>query len=605
MRNVGGGYRRIVQMQTYNVAYIIRYGRSPSFIPNSSFLIHNNKILNTHKTRSRRMKKSIAIILSLCILLGTAALTPPAAAAEPQLTLAVASDLHYNIPEETLTFYTSDPVFGHANRRAAMENESGFIIDSFLADAAAQGADYVLISGDMADNGRSVPEEHYAVRDKLLAFEARTGVPVFVINGNHDLGDNSAVGIAEFKEIYKDLGYDKALSVRADDCSYTADLGETHRLIALDSCDPTVSTADGMSAEKVAWAAKEAKAALADGRTPILMMHHNLLDHLPAQRILSRNFIVRAHLTTAEIFADAGIRLVLTGHEHCSDAAGYISALGNPIYDFATTSLTMYPLAYRLLTFSGDRLDYTARQIPEIDTAALAAAVEGYPAEVLTAMDADLTAFSKQFLKKGVEYRLSLSLTAKEDDFAAGLLNAVYGSLKTLLEMPLYGEGSAAARAAEYGMELPQTPYATGWDLATEFVAAHYAGEEAFDLTGPEVTALLRLADLILKTVPEGAAEEAFASLTQAFADNEALAEARALARKTFGGVGPGEVFAAALVSDLVYGFTNDDAVPDNNGALTLSAQPDRAANLAGKLTAFFRRLARMIKNYFGVLTNV
>ena len=550
------------------------------------------------------MKKSLSLLLSLLLLTCSVPLCA-AAQAEAPLTLAVASDLHYNVPEKTLTFYTDDPVFGHANRRAAMENESGFIIDSFLADAAARGADYVLISGDLADHGRSVPEEHYAVRDKLLAFEEATGIPVFVIDGNHDLGDNSAVGIAEFKEIYKDLGYDRALSLREDDCSYTADLGETYRLIALDSCDPSVSTADGMSAEKILWAVNEAKAARAAGRTPILMMHHNLLDHLPAQRILSRNFIVRAHLTTAEIFADAGIQLVLTGHEHCSDAAGYVSALGNQIYDFATTSLTMYPLAYRLFTFTGETVAYESRSVQRIDTAALAAATEGYPAEVLTAMEADLTAFSKQFLKKGVEYRLSLSLTAKEDDFAADLLNAVYGRLKALLAMPLYGEGSAAALAAEYGIELPQTPYATGWDLAAEFVAAHYAGEEAFDLTGPEVTALLRLASLALKTVPAAALEETLPALTRPLAEGEGLAEAKSLARKVLGGVNPGELFAAALVSDLVYGFTNDDAVPDNNGALTLSAQPDRAANLANKLTAFFRRLARMIKNFFIVLTNV
>ena len=546
------------------------------------------------------MKRILSLILMLALV---CAALPVFAAEQPDLVLAVASDLHYNLPEESLTFYTSDPVFGYANRRAAMENESGFIIDAFLSDCERQRPDYVLISGDLADNGRSTPQEHLAVRDRLLAFEEKTGVEVFVINGNHDLGSGIATDIEDFKKIYKDLGYDHALSMRAEDCSYTADLGEKYRLIALDSCDPTVSTADGMTAEKIAWVLKEAKAAKADGRSPILMMHHNLLDHLPAQRILSRNFIVKAHLTTAELFADAGIRVALTGHEHCSDAAGHISALGNRICDFATTSLTMYPLSYRLFTFGEREISYAARQIGSIDTAALAAAVPGYTEPILSAMESDLSAFSKQFLKKGVQYRLTLQLDAEKSGLRQGgalytLLDSVYGRLKELLEMPLYGEGSVAGLAAEYNITIPETPYETGWDLATEFVAAHYAGSEAFDLRGPEITALLRLASLILKNVPADALESALPDFMKELS-GEGLENAKTLARRTLGGVRPDEVFVAALVSDLVYGFTSDDAPDDNNGAIEGYGGANRFSALAERFAAFFRRLATMFGNFF------
>ncbi len=545
------------------------------------------------------MKKITAVLLAL--LLAFAAL-PVSAAEQADLTVAVASDLHFNLPEETLTYFTDDPVFGYANRRAAMENESGLLIDAFLEDAARQGADFVLISGDLADNGRSLPAEHFAVRDKLLAFEKKTGVEVFVIDGNHDLGDGSETDIEDFKEIYKDLGYDHALSARAEDCSYAADLGEKYRLIALDSCDPTVSTEDGMSAAKVAWVLKQARAAKEAGKNPILMMHHNLLDHLPAQRILSRNFIVRAHFTTAELFADAGIKLVLTGHEHCSDAAAFTSAAGNVICDFATTSLTMYPLSYRLFTFTNSEIAYASQTLRQIDTAALAAAVQGYTEEQLRLMDENLNGFAKEYLKKGVQYRLSLQLDAEKSGLTQGgalytLLDSVYGRLKELLEMPLYGKGSVSELAAAYGISIPETPYATGWDLATEFVAAHYAGSENFDLRGPEVTALLRLASLILKNVPAQAIEEAV-SLPELFS-GETLANAKALARSVFGRVNPGEVFIAALVSDLVYGFTSDDALDDNNGVIEGYGSTNRAANLAENIAAFLKRLATAIKNFF------
>ncbi len=551
------------------------------------------------------MKKYIGLFLALA--LAFAAL-PASAAPAPDLTFAVASDLHYNLPEESLTQLTDDPVFGYANRRAAMENESGFIIDAFLADCAAKKADCVLLSGDLADNGRSLPEEHYAVRDKLLAFEQAAGIEVYVINGNHDLGAGSKTDIADFKEIYKDLGYDHALSARAEDCSYTADLGAKYRLIALDSCDPTVSTEDGMSAAKIAWVLKEAKAAKAAGRATILMMHHNLLEHLPAQRIISHNFIVRAHNTTAELFADAGIRVVLTGHEHCSDAAAFTSAAGNELYDFATTSLTMYPLAYRLFCCTDEKISYTAQNIEKIDTAALSAAVRGYTPRQLELMEADLNAYAKRFLKKGVQYRLTLQLDAEKSGLKQGgalynLLDTVYGKLRELLEMPLYGPGSAAEVAASYHIELPVTPYETGWDLATEFVAAHYEGSESFDLRGPEITALLRLASVVLKYVPDGAVNSLLADAPDWLASALTLAPVKEACRSAFGGVTPGEVFVAALVSDLVYGFTSDTDIDDNNGAIPGYGQTDRAAALGNKFKAFVQKLITVLKNFIAVLT--
>ena len=545
------------------------------------------------------MKKTIACLLTVFLLFGCFSLCAFAETAKP-LRFAAASDLHYNLPEETLSWLTDDPVFGYANRRAAMENESGFPIDSFLGDAAENGVDCVLISGDLADNGRSIPAEHYAVRDKLLDFEKRTGIEVFVIDGNHDLGENSETDIAAFKRIYADLGYDHALSTRED---YTADLGEGVRLIALDSCDPTKSTEDGMSLSKVRWVLEQAKQAKADGREPLLMMHHNLLDHLPAQRLFSRNFIVRFHYSTAALFADAGIRVVLTGHEHCSDAAVYRSPGLNVIRDFATTSLTMYPLSYRVFTFDRNTVTYEARTLPSLDTSALSAAVSGYTEEQLSRMNADLDAYAKAFLKAGVTYRLSRSLTAsasglQEGTALYGLLDSLYAHLKTVLSMPM---DEAISLAASFGIDVPDTGRKNGWDLATDFVAAHYAGSERFSLDSDEVQALLRLASLILKYVPAGVTEDAFSSLTAFIADSDALSSAKALARRVFGRVSPGEVLVAVLVSDLVYGFANDaDGLDDSNGSFSLDET--KGNTFLQKWTALWERFARLFKNLIALL---
>ncbi|MCH5199040.1 MAG: metallophosphoesterase [Oscillospiraceae bacterium] len=553
------------------------------------------------------MRKSISLILSLALLFCSLPVFA-FAEAEPELKIAVASDIHYNLPEESLVWKTDDPVFGYANRRAAMENESGFILDSFLDSCKERKVDFVLISGDLADNGRTVPEEHYAVRDKLLNFEKETGIDVFVIDGNHDLGNNSLTGIAEFKEIYKDLGYDLALEKREDDCSYTADLGEKYRLIALDSCDPSVSTEDGMTSEKVRWVLDQAKAAVSDGKHPVLMMHHNLLDHLPAQRILSHNFIIRNHTATAELFANAGIKIVLTGHEHCSDAAVYTSALGNKIFDFATTSLTMYPLAYRELEFSDSEINYKSINIEKIDVAALSAAVSGYTDTQLELMNKDLTAFSRQYLKKGIEYRLSLQLSAEksgieENSVFYPLVDSAYSHLGGLLSMPLYGENSVSEIAAKYNIEIPETNAENGWDLATDFVAAHFEGEESFDINGPEISALLRTASLILRYVPGGISDDIFNGAANAIIDSIMPGDLKELCRSAFGSVTPAEYFIAALVSGLVCGFTSDsDGVPDNNGTLEGYGKTDRAQNITDKIDSLFNKIFNLIKTFFAIL---
>ena len=556
------------------------------------------------------MKKLIGILLIVC-LIGSAC--PVCfAQGEETLTFALASDLHYNPPGESLIRLSDHPVYWYANRRAAMEDESGFIIDEFLNQCAEDDSiQYVLLSGDLADNGKGRPEDHEAVAEKLRAFEQRTGKDVFVVNGNHDAGNNCATTYDDFKRIYADFGYDKALATVAEDCSYTADLGDKYRLIALDSNDPDKSTEDGMSAKKLDWVRRQTEQAKADGRYPILMMHHNLLDHLPMQRLLSHDFIVRFHRTTAALLADWGVRLVMTGHEHCSDAAVFTSPAGNVIHDLATTSLTMYPLQYRVLTLTDDLIRYEARTVDDIDLAALTAAVDGYTEEQLSRMDAGLNDYAKGFLKQGVKYRLELSLSMeklgiKESDVYYDLVKTAVDGLTGLMNMPLYGENGAAALAEEYHIAFPETDYETGWDLATELVAHHYAGGEDLTVDSPEVTLLLRLAALLLRTDLANVNDRVFLKAANELLGNDEGVTARMtkLCASVSGGVKPGEYFLVALLSPLLYEFAFDaDGVDDNNGSFEGYGADGALANVNHLSLALRHTLDRLAAYWQGFLT--
>ncbi len=565
------------------------------------------------------MKKVISIILTTALIISTLCISAFALVTKDnkELGFAVASDLHYNVPSEKLEKTNDHEIFWYANRRAAMEEESGLIIDEFLRQCAEDDSvEYVLIPGDLADNGRTVWQEHYDVAEKLSNFEKETGKQVYVVPGNHDMGAADIdFKVKNFREVYAEFGYNEALTQLEDSASYTANLGNKYRLIALDSNDPSKSTEDGMNLEKVSWVLDEAKKAKEEGRYPILMMHHNLLDHLPMQRLISRNFIVKFHYSTATLFADAGIKLVFTGHEHCSDATSYTTPLGNKIYDFANTALTMYPLQYKVFYLNDAEITYRTKTVDNIDTEALRE-IEGYTEEQFALMNKGLNSYAKGYLKAGVQYRLELSLSMEkmgieEDSIFYPLVNTAVGGLVDLLRMPLYGENSVQELAREYGIDIPDSDYETGWDLATELVSWHYAGEEPFEVQSTEVKILLRTVSLILKDDLSTVNDEIFIAAANALiakmgGSDTLTQDITKLTGQIFGGISAPEYFITALISPLLYEFAFDgDSVPDNNGTLQGYGIEMNGRNILTNLSNIVNKLMLYIENFFIIFIKI
>lgn len=557
------------------------------------------------------MKKFISILLTLSLVFSLCAVSASAAAEEAEvLSYAVASDLHFNFPDEKLEWFSEDPIYGYANRRAAMENESGLIIDEFLNQCAEDdNIQFVLIAGDLADNGKGDYTEHVAVAEKLKAFESKTGKSVYVIPGNHDVcnpSEDDDTDLARFMEIYADFGYDKALTKDLPYASYTADLGEKYRLIALDSNDPSKSTEDGMNEHKVQWVIDQAEQSYKDGRYPILMMHHNLLDHMPLQRVLSHDFIIRNHTLTAERWANAGIKLVFSGHEHCSDATTYTSTTGNTISDFATTSLTMYPLQYRYIEMSEDEIKYEAKTVDKIDTDKLLEMIPEYTPDQIDAMNNGLNEFAKNFLKNGVEWRLERGFLDEQlginpDDIYYDLVRDAIDALNDVLNMPLYGKGSAQELGRKYGIEIPDSDYKDGWDVATELVSAHYAGCEDYPLSGRDVTLLMRLVSIILKTelvmVDDLVLTQAATAIVAATIGSEKyVIVENYLFGLGYGPISPGEYFLLAIASPLLQSFANDDEVDDNNGTIDGYGTDNSTENLKTNFTMSVNEFLSTVK---------
>ncbi len=558
------------------------------------------------------MKKLISLTLAISMLVSVFAIGV-SAKEDDSMGFAVASDLHYVQPtKEFEANIPSEPVFYYANRRAQMEHESGFIIDEMLRQCAEDDdCEFLLIPGDLANDGKVLIQQHYDVAEKLAKFEKENGKQVYVINGNHDAGNEECTTTLEkFKEIYYEFGYKEALTVIDNDCSYTANLGDKYRLIAVDTNDEDKSTEDGFTTERLSWVLEQADLAKADGRFPIVMMHHNLLDHMPLQRIVSRNFIVRFHYSTAELFADHGIKLVFSGHEHCSDAATYTSALGNKIYDFATTSLTMYPLSYRMFYMTDDEIRYENKKITSIDTAALSTAVPDFTDEQLALMDADLEKYSRDFFNASIKHRLARGLTTEqmgieEDAVYYNVINAAVTGLTDMLEMPFYGENSIQELAKEYGLEIPESNYKNPWDLVTTLVAMHYEGSEAYDLESAEVKMLLRTIVLILRVDFANITDAlSLVSLANRLLSNLGITsisdELTKLGIEVFGSVNALEYAILGLISPFLYEFAfDDDGVEDNNGTIpgygVETGAADNIANISENIKNIIEKIVMYV----------
>ncbi len=334
--------------------------------------------------RRKQMKKRISIKL-LCVALTFAMLVaciPMAANADTsKIRFGVISDIHYIAPSLKSN---SDTWNSFVYNKHKEYNELDSLVDNALdgvaRNAVSGGETYVLIPGDLTKDGEL--ESHKALAAKLEKFEKDTGIQVFVVPGNHDVNNSNAVtyenGIKEptektspeqFREIYKNLGYDLADSVfvpakgnKGGMLSYAVTLGN-YRLLAIDSCiysndngaeNNEHETAGNISDDLLAWILDECESAEKQGLSVVGMQHHNLVPHMDIEEATFAPFLVNNWLQIAETYADAGMHYVFTGHLHANDTASHVSDSGETVYDILSPTLSGFPNYYKIVDFSTD-----------------------------------------------------------------------------------------------------------------------------------------------------------------------------------------------------------------------------------------------------------
>ena len=250
---------------------------------------------------------------------------------------AIVSDLHIALPQ----------TIWDAPNRFHLVEVSIPAFEQILAQLEADPPDFLLLPGDLVQHGERENHEWLAHRLSQLPF------PCYVVPGNHDVvrkngnlptdeSGKDRIALKDFPTIYQQFGYTDGQQL-----DYHHEILPGVHLIGLNS------NAFDASGEQVgtgliddaqfAWL-DECLAELS-GEFVMVMVHHNVLEHLPGQSKtkLGQRYMISNAPELVSRLQTAKVPVAFTGHLHVQDIAQ-----SDDFYAITTGSLVSYPLPYLL-----------------------------------------------------------------------------------------------------------------------------------------------------------------------------------------------------------------------------------------------------------------
>ena len=275
-------------------------------------------------------------------------------------TFAVVSDLHIALPH----------TIWDAPNRFHLVEVSIPAFEQILTQLIADPPDFLLLPGDLVQHGERDNHEWMVNRLAQLPF------PTYVVPGNHDvvsreghlpsdvaqdvseeaLGENKSgrknakerIALADFPKLYQAHGYGDNGQLY-----YQQEIFPGVHLIGLNSNafdEAGEQIGFGLiDDEQLAWL--DAQLEQLAGKFVMVMVHHNVLEHLPgqSQTKLGQRYMISNAPALVERLQRAKVPVAFTGHLHVQDVAQ-----ADDFYAVTTGSLVSYPHPYRLMSVRTD-----------------------------------------------------------------------------------------------------------------------------------------------------------------------------------------------------------------------------------------------------------
>lgn len=248
---------------------------------------------------------------------------------------AVVSDLHIALPHT---------IWDHPSRFHLVE-VSIPALEIALEHLTKLNLDFILLPGDLTQHGE--PQNHIWLQQRL----SKLPFPAYVVPGNHDvpvlMSNEQSIAWADFPNYYRQFGYGNTHKLY-----YTQQVLPGVRLIGLNSnCFNEQGQQIGrLDDAQLRWL--EAVLQTATDELVLVMVHHNVVEHLPHQsrHPMANRYMLANAPELLQILRRYGVKLVFTGHLHVQDVA-----CDDGVYDITTGSLVSYPHPYRVLEFHRDQ----------------------------------------------------------------------------------------------------------------------------------------------------------------------------------------------------------------------------------------------------------
>ncbi len=559
------------------------------------------------------MKKVISILLSVLMIFSLIS-TGVSAAEKQELTITVANDLHYNLTYGNIRgdkFAAAD--YSHVPSNGQLWIESILIIKTFFEEFKQSDSDILLLPGDLVDSG--LPEEHEAFAAELKAVEA-AGKRVYVVPGNHDY--YKKVTPEQFADYYAEFGYNEAIATDENSASYVVDLDSEYRLLAIDSCVPGKGVS-GIDEERKAWIEEQAQKAQKDGKKLISMMHHNLLNHLVFGEMLHPGGFIDSEIGLPELYAQYNVKYTLTGHTHSHDIKAYTGKNGFTVYDVLTSSLNLYPLPYRTVTF-GKNVKIETEFIETIDMTSKEGVISDNCYKLATE---DFQTYALECTKYGLDLTFDSYLNAskiksllKLDEEKAPELCAIIDKLiprfVELMDTPMYAKdaqnGASLEKYAEaLRLDFPETDIKSFRGLAIFLYQQYVEGDENYGIFSAEYVLFTAAFSAVLGELLAEISAEDYTNILNylvSYFNLKSIDSFNAYAGDAVSRIKGIDIFVSALGSAILLHFTTDEAPADNNANLPGYDSPavvEENLSLWDKIMSFFLSFFDYILRIFGM----
>jgi len=295
-----------------------------------------------------------------------------------------ASDLHYFNPSLLINDGVAFQTYLAKDRKLIAESKA--ITEALVRKINEEKPEIFLVTGDLTKDGEKISHQNMA--KYLDSIEMNGITKVFVVPGNHDVNNVDAysydgsnqtkvdyISPADFKSIYQNFGYGEATATDPSSLSYLAKPKSKVWILGIDVCEYDLNissnepiTAGRFKPETYKWVLARLEEAKVAGATVIGMMHHGLTEHYTGQSISFPEYVVEGWDTISVRLADAGLKLMFTGHYHANDITKRTGTGSNFIFDIETGSSVTSPCPYRVMNLNIDKsFDIVTKSITGIN----------------------------------------------------------------------------------------------------------------------------------------------------------------------------------------------------------------------------------------------